>query len=386
MKARSHLYPSVPILLLALVCLLTIYPEVLRLPEELQPTYVALKVGYALLAGAFSFYFLRIRTQPDDFPTLILFLLCASYCLIMIWFLPLYEFAYIQCALGCAFVKTRRTWMFPTIFGLTALGYIITYQIQDQLQWQIPPATRKDWVLTVLVCFALAWVIQRYAVSANRRDKERLLRLSRIGHESHRLLHDVKGMISSPLMIFESLSSTHQRWTAEDYKKQIGQLAEEMRHVRDVLKSINQISRSSKDPSPLCIRAAFASNYQILERRLRRARVQLPEARTVLSDEGILRSAFFNLLLNTVEAFERNQTQNPYIDIQWDQDTLIYQDNAGAADTGTDQNGNSGLGLEVLRADLESLGIVHRINIKTSGTTVTLRFPDSAATSNAKGT
>lgn len=373
MKNRYYLYPVLGAIILSTTSLLTIYPDVLRVRADLQTLFVAMKLAYSTLGYSLALYFFRTK-QVEDLASSMLFLLCILYCLSMIWFLPLYEFAYVQCAIGAAFLKTKRKWIFPVMFGAGALGYLTTYALQAHLNWALPEATRKDWVLVVLVCFFLAWIIQRYAIDISRKEKEKILRLSRIGHETNRLLHDVKGMISSPLLIAESITMNSHTWSQDEQRLQAQRLTDEIRHVREMLRSINQISKTSPVLGPVCVRHLLERNLKVLARRLSGIEIDLPRPHTVVSDENILHSAFFNLLLNSIEAFEYNKTPKPKIEAWWEGSTLVYRDNAGTTNEASLYGGNSGLGLEILKTDLDNLGVLYKIDIQKTGMSLSMKL------------
>ncbi|AFY00129.1 ATP-binding protein [Bdellovibrio bacteriovorus] len=380
MKINSFSFPAAVSLVAALLTSVTIYPDVFRVEPHLQSIFLASKLGFILLTLGISAFFFFSRRLEADTPRFILFVACIAYCLSMMWFLPLYEAAYLQCAIGCAFIKTKRQWLFPSVFGFGMLGFLAMYELQDQLNWTVPPPSRKDWITIILFFFILTWIIQKYAINTSRREKERLMRLSRIGHETQRLLHDVKGMLSSPILLFESINADASQWTFEGYKAQVQNLNSEMKHVRDVLRSVNLMSKPQKDIREVCVSQAFGNACQILERRLKNIETSSLPSRMVQSDEDVLRSVFFNLLLNSMEAFERKKTVSPAIKVFWKNETLIYQDNAGTLSSDVrDEGGNSGIGLEIIHADLHDLGISARISFESSGLHVSMRFPAKTA-------
>ncbi|UXR65341.1 ATP-binding protein [Bdellovibrio bacteriovorus] len=378
MKIKANIYPVAVALLLAIFSFASL-PDIHRVAENLQIYFVIAKVLSGVFASGLAFYFYKEDHPLHDGPRALLFATCIFYCVSLVWMLPLYEAAYLECAVGCAFIKTKRKWFFPLFFGAGGFGIILSYWLQEQWQWKIPAITRQDWVLVIVICFILSWFIQRYAIDNSRREKERLLRLSRIGHETNRLLHDVKGMISSPLIAVEAMSAAESHWTVDDYQRQLKSLNSEMKHIRDMLHSINKMTRSQRTRSAICIREVFTSCLQILERRLHNAQISLPTQHIVHTDADVLRSALFNLMLNTVEAFERNKTSQPSITAIWDKSTLIYSDNAGSYNSTSGQaEGNSGVGMEILKSDLESLGIAAKIKLRPSGIEVRMKFPQNA--------
>lgn len=377
MKVNSPNYLAAVSLIAALLTTITIYPDVYRVAGPLQMMFLVCKFGFILATVALSWFFYKKPQNQSDLPKALLFTICIAYCLSMMWFLPLYEAAYLQCAIGCAFVKTRRQWLFPAIFGSGIVGFIAVYEAQDLLHWSIPPPSRKDWITIILFFFLLTWLIQKYAINTSRRDKEKLLRLSRIGHETQRLLHDVKGMLSSPILIFESINDDNSQWTFEGYKAQVKNLSNEMKHVRDVLRSINLMSKPQLEMGDVCISRAFANAVQILERRLMHVQLHAPESRVVHSDEDVLRSVFFNLLLNSLEAFERNKAESPAIRVSWSNGDLLYQDNAGTAGVSEKDGGNSGIGLELASTDLNNMGVLTKISFESNGLNMRMRFPST---------
>lgn len=376
MRINSINYPAAIALAASVLTTITVFPDIFRVPSALLPFYLTAKIAFIAGTLLFSGYFHFKGEASGDLSKALLFLLCIGYCLSMSWILPLYETAYVQCALGCAFFKTTRKWLFPTIFGLGVLGFAITYEAQEALSWQLPPVTRKDWVTIVLFFFLVTWVIQKYAINKSHQENERLLRLSRIGHDSQRLLHDLKGMLSSPILLFESMNADTGNQSVEAYKEQIRTLNDEMKHARDMLKSINLMSKPKHTRKNVCVAQVFNDAAHILRRRLAPVQIHPPESRQVHTEEDVLRSVFFNLILNTLEASERNKVLQPSIRLSWNDDVLTYQNNAGSDFTNNNDNpGSSGLGLDLLVADLNSLGIKNRIYTESEGLRITMKFP-----------
>lgn len=300
-----------------------------------------------------------------------------SYCLTFLWFIPLYEFAYVQCAIGCSFLRLRRAWLFPTIFGLGLLGIIFTYSMQDKINWILPPEGRADWYWILLIIFFLSWLIQKYAIGAFEQERERLLRYSIIGQETTRLTHDIKGLLSSPILIIESLQADGHmgHMDRKELENQIKFLAEDMSHVRDAIKSINNLVKIDNKIMPVDVREIVSGVLKVFSRRVDYIKVKIPESKFISANNSILYSVFFNIILNSIEGLELSKTPDPFIYMVWSGNTLIINDNIKTeSDNPKKKSHGSGIGLEMVRSDLQSIKARFDINYSPVGTIIKIHF------------
>ena len=348
-----------------------------RVHAELLPFFYSTKIAMALLSYALGFYF--VRRPANDAGVAVLMCLMAVYTVINNWFLPLYEFAYFECAIACAFLHPRRRWIFPICWGAGAAGIIYSYQLQADWHWVKPAAAQSDWIWSIFFLFAVAWVIHQFALRQLRRETEKRLRYSLIGRESTRLVHDLKGLLGSPLMLLESLKSARDRKDTDYIFATADLLQQDLVQVREVLAQLNRLVIINNALVPTDITGLLQEAANVLRYRLHGVEIEYPEPRTLPVAPERLHSVFFNLYLNSVEAFQQNEVQNPRIRIFWKKNVLNFCDNAGGikllpGQASTKRTGSGGLGLEIILSELESMSVAFRLYDEEEGIRATLSF------------
>lgn len=350
--------------------------DLYRVDPSLVTAYIVCKSITVLLSLAFGFYFHRHPVTDKSaflFSLNFLFLFLSG-----MWFLPLYEVAYFQCAIAMAFFRFKRPWIFPTMFFIGFVGVLITYKLQDDRNWVLPVIDRSDWIFTVLLFFILAWCIQKFAIRANAMERDRLLRFSIIGQETTRLTHDLKGLLSSPMIILESLKNKDIQSNLEFFERQMSLLIQDMDHVRETIKGIHSLVAHSDHNESLDLNEVIHSSMKVLERRLATIHIERPEQRHVIGKRDRLHSVFFNLFLNSIEAFERNKKhEDKKIEIFWRGKILVFQDNAGGTELDFDKSTKglgSGLGLELVQQDLLRMNASFKLKSKAPYTVAEISF------------
>lgn len=368
MRLRDLNYPTIVAMLVVFSCVLQL-SEVGKIFPHLQIAFVAAKVFFILMNCAFAFRFSRRGLEPKFEPLFLLNLV--SYSLVFMWFGPLYEIAYLQCALGTAFLKLRRQWLFIAIYGMGLIGIFVTYAIQDSIGWKLPEVVRSDWVWTMVTFFFLTWFIQGFAIGISSDERQRVLRFGLIGRETTRLIHDLKGLLSSPLALAEDLRLSHQASVSR--AAQINDLAAEMGHVRSALHSIQRLVQVETHLRKVNPKEILLETFHLLSRRLDGVNLKVCDSREVVGDYERLQSVLFNLILNSLEAHRRSGRTEPLqLEWTWDKDVLVMTDNAGGM-TGKKKFG-SGLGLELAAEDMQKMGGKLEIKSRPPHTIIRLRF------------
>jgi signal transduction histidine kinase len=347
-----------------------------RVAPAIVSIYLACKAVTILVSIGFGFYFHRHAVTDRSGFFLILnfiFLVWSA-----MWFLPLYEIAYFQCAIAIAFIRFKRPWIFPTMFFIGFLGVLLTYEIQDNLHWALPSIERSDWVFTVGLFFILAWCIQKFSIRAQALERDRLLRFSIIGQETTRLTHDLKGLLSSPLIILETFKNKDIQSNLEFYERQMSLLIHDMDNVRETIKGIHRIVVHNDESESIDLNEVLKSSMKVLERRLANIDITWPEQSFVHGKRDRLHSVFFNLFLNSLEAFERSgKREDKKIEIFWRNKTLIFQDNAGGKNLDFDKSSKglgSGLGLELVQQDLMRMNASFKLTSAAPYTVAAISF------------
>jgi signal transduction histidine kinase len=377
MRRRALSYPTIAALFFAVMTALVGLTEYSRIFPQLQQPYAMFKTIYAI-AGfliAFRFY----RWGVSDLWATGFFTLGLVYVLTFMWFTPMYETAYLQIALCCSFIRLRRTWLYTFVFFLGLLGILLTYVVQDSLGWKTIAPARADWVWIMVIFFLISALVHKFAVSVDQKERDRMARFGLIGMESSRIIHDLKGLLSSPLMIVELLQSRGKQLQPEVFERQMVLLHTEMEKIREMIKSINRLVVVDDTISPVNILATIEAPMKILDRRLKHVTVQLPDDRLVQGNPERMQSIFFNLFINSIEAFEDAKIALPEIKMSWRGNTLVVTDNGGGLKdhqlpTKSTKAGGSGLGLQLVEADLERMGAKFNISSKNQSTIVEIAF------------
>ena len=345
-------YPFVISLVFSSCCIFIGLTEYGRVYPEAQFSYLVGKIiiGSLGLGLAFLFYF----KPPSDLSLGFFTLLSMIYTVYFMWFAPLYEFAYLQTAVACAFFRFKRTWIYPSLTFLGLLGILVTHALQSQWDWKLPPIVVADLIWISVIVFFVAFSIQRFALRVYRDEQIRLTRYTLIGRESLRLIHDLKGLLSSPLLLLEELRADKRSLSKDQLISQLALLSEDLQHVREAAKTINRFVVPATEEKSFSALSAIRTVLVLLQRRLQGIEVSLPEDFGLRGEEEKFSSIIFNLVMNSVEAFEANRgVQAPRIQISLQKHTIVYSDNAGAM-TGSKTHG-SGLGLLLIEEDLRDM-------------------------------
>lgn len=359
---HKHLnYPMLITLLIGLCSVIIGLTEVQRIQVDLQQTYQLLKYSYGALLLLTSLYF--YFKELNDFSATVLMVLSVSYSLIFMWFAPLYEVAYLEIGLACSFLNIKRRWIFPVIFGAGLIGMILILIWQDNHKWYIPPVLMSDSIWICVQCFLISLFVQKFAIGSFNKEKDRMVRFSIVGEETSKLMHDIKGMLSSPFLLLENLRNNRSQIPQETFEKQLHDLTNELEHIRTVIRSINRLVVTNDKLKQVNVADAALEAKRILDRRLKNISVILPKSKMVLGTEERLQSIIFNLMINSLEAFENSTVKHPEIKMEWKNNTLVYTDNAGGFDKIPQQSkSKSGIGIELIKIDTSKMHAKFRMN------------------------
>lgn len=376
MNTKGITFPVVINLLFGVCCILLAFVEASRVFPHQYDLYMISKMIFGVIGIGLAVYFYFY--EATDLPLTISMVTFVLYCVLYIWLMPLYEAAYLQTAIGSAFYKLRRRWLFFVVFGLGLIGIFVSYAIQDSMGWTIPPVDRVDWQWVVSIFFILAALIQHFAIGVRRHEEDRLMRFSVVGVETTKLIHDLKGLLASPLLIIDDLKEQKQQLSSEQIQNQMTLLAQDMNHIQNVIKSIHRLVIQQDELKSLNLNESIAGALSLLERRLSHVSVNLPEERTIEAYPNRLHSVFFNLLLNSIEAFDRNKTQKPEIRMSWEGSRFHYQDNAGGFSFSdrSSKGADAGFGIAMLENDLRKMNARLKIHPEKNQTSFIIQFDD----------
>lgn len=364
MKAKGFSFTFFATLLLGFFSIAILGVEGGRISPDLYQSFFWLKVSTSVVCVLLAaiLYFRGV----NDLLVSIFFTTCVAYSLSMMWYAPLYEISYVQFAVGCAFIPLRRRWLFPVFFGLGLLGILLTYVLQDRLGWVLPKVTRSDWMFVSLIFFLLAAIIQKFAIENERRRLDRLKRFAMIGREATRLLHDLKGLLSSPVLLLDAIQESKD----EPHQREVEALVRDLRHALGAIQSIHLMVSGGEGQQRLNVLDALKSSTVAIKRRLAKVTIKWPQPRFVRAVPSNVHSVFFSAFVFALECFERCSSSQPEIAISWrDQDRcLVFSINAPADES------NCADHIELVSDDLVSIGAKLEIESNERMTTYKIHF------------
>lgn len=358
-------YPVYATLLFSIFSFSHALIEADRFAGAAKPVFVAAKLLFGI-AGFYAGY--EYWRRPDrDWISVYFFTVTVVYSIFFMWLAPLYEVAYLQCAIGCAFIRVQNRNLFVYIFGLGLLGIYATYFFQDRMGWTVPPAARVDWLFITIIFFLLTWMIQKYAVRAFRNQEDRLSRLSLVGTEASILLREVEARLQTPLDLAHSA-------TEEEMAGLLQTIQAELKVAQTTLKSFRATTGLAGAITEFDLIALWSETLDRLRSRLKNVEVSLPKAQAIVtSDREILRSVFFNLLLNSIEFAEAKQRAIKRLEISWRDGVLSYSD-GGKISSVAQPAADRGMGLNIIREDLKRLGIDFSLAERNGESVTGLKF------------
>jgi C4-dicarboxylate-specific signal transduction histidine kinase len=162
--------------------------------------------------------------------------------------------------------------------------------------------------------------------------------------------------------------------------KELEELETELTNVSKTLKQMNRLILNDSEKNQVALSTVLDQALDMLKYRLADIHIELDASlgKKINIDIDRLRSIFFNLLINSIDAFEKNNLKSKNIRINFEKKLIIYEDTAG----GFTQNvrndeffkENSSLGLSLIQYDLEQIGAELSIRKTKLGSRFEMKF------------
>lgn len=294
---------------------------------------------------------------------------------------PLHLHSFILASVLSLFFKFTRMWVYPAlmVFGYAMYMGALYYRGRHNL---LEVAIHVDdyilWLSALLVTVLGTHYFNFYRAN---KEQEKMRRLGLIGHEAHRIIHDLKGMISTPLLHLEKLKNLEIKSENEKLiEEKIKMISDDMEMIRHAMKNINGLSFGNSQSHYFNIKKSIEDAHEILKSRLHSVSIcPSIESLQCFGSPSVLTSVFFNLFLNTIEANSQNRLKPTEIKIYTEGRKLIYEDNAGGscdrANRKTTVAEGSGIGMYLLKRDLASMEVDLKIKQGKEGLRFELMFP-----------
>ena len=286
------------------------------------------------------------------------------------YYFPLYYACFLQTLFGFSFLCFTSRRLHLALVTIKAVGfcafYLYTY---DLVKYKQGAETKEDFIMTIVMIWGFG-ILVHHLFTAERGLKEAAHdRFALLGRHASHIVHDIKGAISIPqLYMSEALASIENK-DFEKTKKYLTKMNESLSRTEKTIFDLNQLSRiATGDGKPFGMDEAVCDVLDMLSKRLHDVNIQVDGDFEYNGDRGIISSIFFNLILNSLENFNRSQTADPEIRIQIKskERSIIVTDNGGGFSEESlsslkgysptlSTTSNSGLGLYLVRENLRAI-------------------------------
>jgi signal transduction histidine kinase/GNAT superfamily N-acetyltransferase len=285
------------------------------------------------------------------------------------WFRPMYFVAFMQLSTAYAFLFSVPKRIFRVILPLWSVLFLSAAFLKwDDFLQQRRNLAFSDFILYVIITAGIGWVIHAFFIADRVFREQALAKFGRIGLQSARLVHDLKGLTGAPKLYAGILQEKLKGMSDPTISEALVALSQDVNTISEILVEMNQMaSLKGTELSSFSFEEAWSTVRLILNSRLRDIRVSYPIQLEMHSDKSVLRSVLLNLMLNSLDSFRRNRTESPEIRIEREGSSLIFSDNSGGfsaevlksfskVGSAAGEAHGSGLGLWLIAEAMQALG------------------------------
>jgi signal transduction histidine kinase len=304
------------------------------------------------------------------------------------FFRPFYVFSIsvLTVAFGFLFSASKTVFRWTTAFGFILFTAVFLLR-WDQYVEQLQHPAKSDIILASLSFCVAGWFANTYFTSDRLFREEAMLKFAKIGTQTSRIVHDLKGLTSSPLLYLQVLESKLPPSLEKEVGEAMGLLARDLEGFRRTLFELNQLTAARVDHNVLFSFSDVVSSLQVLLRKqLNNISVITEGEMRLETDKGLLTSMSLSVLMNSVEAFEQRKIRDRKIFIRIKKNQIGFYDNGGGFDQNVLDNlargqflstrpHGSGLGLMFVFDGMKNIGGKAKVFNVDGGACVEFQFP-----------
>lgn len=376
MKKRSDRYAYYVCGFYIIFASLVTVSELSYFSGDTRLIYIGIK--FALVLAGVPIFINFYRGKRTDLTTSIFFCVLILYSAWGSIFLPLYEASFFQCLIGATFLTTKRKWIYPVIHIIGGVLISATILSRHNIGFYQDRMYDYDYALVILIMVGLGILTHVFYQTEKSFRNEALLRFSALGRQTVQIAHDLKGLLGAPVLYIEDIKSKDEVKNNHALIRTLDLMAEDLEKMRSVLLSLNKMITSNEPNRDFTFSACAEKVLFLLKSRLSGVEIKIENDCRIFGQEHRLESILFNLMINSVEAFKKNKTKNPMIQISCANKKISYRDNAGSisddvfnalqrGDSITTKHDSVGMGLTIIRHDLEHLKLSHSFERDQNG-------------------
>lgn len=378
-------------LVIAILVTLIIFSEYGLIPEALRKEFLVYKI--ASLIMYFIYLVLLIKSPDSKYKNVLYVAIALFYSVTSSFYRPLYIIGIFDIMIFFIFLfpmKKKEFWILSTL-GIWVYTFAITYRFPNIPDSQVS-LDLADHILIGIGRYAILIVAFYFFIKARDSQLQAERRFGLVGRHAARVAHDIKGMLSAPLLILDNLKEQNKTEANGEIQTSIHLLSEQMEQIHSSLLELSRLC--SLDQLPLS-RFSLSDGIQGVKslylKNLEDVDFMVSGDLNFYCDRSIVTSLFSNLINNSLNQFKKKLCKTRRIEItvetRQDKTVIIYKDNGGGFSPQAMQSINkqqpysiegSGIGLQLIRECVSKLnGSVGFDNFENGArTTVILRKSD----------
>jgi signal transduction histidine kinase len=372
-----------------IIILAVLFSEIKLIDPSQRTLYIWTKLLFVATIPPLTYFLNKdINSQPANILTAIIWF---SYPIHGQFFRPLYVFSYCQVVTIFSFLFPLSKKAFRIIASVSFISLMaVLFYHQESFLDQMRHPVMSDFVFIVFCFFIIGWLANTFFTSERLFREEAVLKFAKIGTQTSRIVHDLKGLTSSPLLYLQVLESQ----LPESLNREVGEamalLSRDLEGFRRTLFELNQLTASkSQEKSIFSFSEVLSSLQVILKKQLTGVELEIVGELSLETDKNLLTSVILNILVNSVDTFKQRKIANGKISVCLDQNEIHLRDNGGGFEdtvlkailTGrfiSTRSDGSGLGLLFVFDGMKKMGGRAKVFNSNGGAAVTLFFPKSS--------
>lgn len=310
-------------------------------------------------------YFLFKKNALNPTPQVLFAVSILIYNLAGYYFKPQYIPSFIHSIYAIAFFIFMSRSLFIITSSLMTLIFIsFCIWAHPYLQYNPGDLSTFDIISVPTIALILALMIHHFYTAQRQVADLAHIKFGTLGRLSARALHDVKGSLQTPLLLTEQIQDAADSKNFQIVKELTQNLQNQFLALRQYLISYNQISQfADLAQTKFSVADSLNDAISILEGRLANTKIEIEGDRSLFGSKNLFTSIFINLITNSLDEFDKNESQQNKILIQIDNNSIIYKDSIQVIDPKlaeqilnhafTTKSEGSGLGLYFIKEALE---------------------------------
>jgi signal transduction histidine kinase len=303
---------------------------------------------------------------------------------------PMYYFAFSQLGFAYSFIFSVPKKIIRVLFTVWVLAYLaVLWLTWDRYIILMREPQYAD-IVTTVVAFAFVSIVSHTYFTSDRMFREvALSRFSRLGLQAGRLIHDLKGLTSTPRLYADLVTERLAARGISDAQltDALNALGSDLENLNRIVIELNQLTTvTASEAKDFNFDDAFESVKSILGNRLRNVTLRCDVQVRLHSDQSVLSSILLNIVLNSLDSFKDKKTGVPEIRLSVRERRIFVEDNGGGIapevirnlsmdKISSTKSKGSGLGLWFVIDGMQNLGGKAKIYNVSGGACVELIFP-----------